>query len=62
MTKTLISLLGSWSRDSPPAKKKAAKHLPYPVKLGVLAIMKNEAMNLDEWVGHARGWVPARSI
>ncbi len=60
MAKNLISRLRSWSGEKP-AKESAAAKLAYPVKLGVLAIMKNEAINLDEWVEHYL-WMGAGKI
>jgi Glycosyl transferase family 2 len=46
MLKPLVHALGNWKRG---------RNAPRPSRLptlGVLAIMKNEAMNLDEWVEH----------
>lgn len=60
MAKNLMSRLRSWSSQRL-AKEIVAARLPYPIKLGVLAIMKNEAINLDEWVDHYL-WMGAGKI
>ncbi len=51
MAKTLLSTLRSWARARLREGREAIK-LHHSCKLGVLGIMKNEAMNLDEWVEH----------
>ena len=60
MPNNLISAVRSWSRNTL-AEARAAIKLHYSTKLGVLGIMKNEAMNLDEWVEHYL-WMGAGKI
>jgi len=56
----LISAVRSWGQARL-AESRAAVGLHYPTKLGVLGMMKNEAMNLDEWIEHYL-WMGAGTI
>jgi hypothetical protein len=60
MPKSLMSVLLSWSRERL-EESRAAEEMHYATKLGVLGIMKNEAINLDEWVEHYL-WMGAGKI
>jgi hypothetical protein len=56
----------AWNALAPPASRPQAEPQPkpapsYQMKLGVLGIMKNEAMNIDEWVDHYL-WMGASKI
>lgn len=55
-----MSAIQSWVRDIL-RKSESAVTLVYPHELGVLAIMKNESMNIDEWIEHYL-WMGAGQI
>ncbi len=62
MFKQQILTLRRWNRARLAVRQAARKGaLTHPHRLGVLAIVKNESMNLDEWVEHYL-WMGAGKI
>ena len=48
---TLSDFISQWNKQRL-ERRRAANKRAYPYKLGVLGIMKNESLNIDEWISH----------
>ena len=48
---TLRDFISQWNKQRL-ERRRAANKRAYPYKLGVLGIMKNESLNIDEWISH----------
>lgn len=48
---TLRDMISQWNKKRL-VKRRAANQQSYPMKLGVLGIMKNESLNVEEWIQH----------
>ena len=59
MINGMISFAKKWRREW--LVRRREEFLARPIRLGVLAIMKNEFINIDEWVEHYL-WVGAAKI